>query len=123
MSMTTSTIFFGCVELFIETIGWGLFGFIVFRLLGVSQKQWYIDCLIIYAIFMLWNFWSNTYLLKLDITIGNQEVSDLFNHDINSLFEMDYFDYVLGFGQLLLGYWIGRWMLKKLVVLSIGDQK
>lgn len=114
MSMTTSTIFFGCFELLIESMGWGLFGFLAFRLLGGWQKRWYIDWLIIYTIFMLWNFWSNTYLLKLDITIGNQEVSDLFNHDLNSLFEVGYFDFVLGAGQIFLGYWFGRWVLKRL---------
>ena len=74
MNIIVSTVFYCVIEFLIEAIGWGLFGYLFFRFIGMKEKYWYWDWLIVVGIFLLWDYWSNTYLIKLDISIGNQEV-------------------------------------------------
>ncbi|MDH3890097.1 MAG: hypothetical protein OEV49_03355 [candidate division Zixibacteria bacterium] len=114
MSILLELIIFGAVDLLLESLAWGTCGYIFFRFIGINKKYWYWDCLFVFAVYLLWLFWSNAFVMSLDISISNQEFLTLIDNDVSGLFETDYFDVVIGALEIFLGYLIGRHVLGKL---------
>ena len=112
--MLILTCIYGAIELIVTSIVWGSFGYIFFRFIGVKEKYWYWDCMLVFILLMVWEISLNAYLTKLDISIGNQEVLAFLNYDVKGLFETDYLDFVLGGLEIFLGYMLGKFILKKL---------
>jgi len=116
MCMVILTCIYGIIEFIVETIAWGSFGYIFFRFIGIKEKYWYWDCMLVFLILMLWEFILKAYFIKLEISIGNQEVLAFLDYDIKNLFRIDYLDFVFGALEILLGYLFGMLILKKLKI-------
>ena len=114
MNMIISTFIYAVGIFILASIAWGSFGYFFFRLIGVKEKYWFFDCLLVYVIRMLWKFAIDAYLMKLDISIGNQEVLALINYDVKGLFMTDSLDFIICALEILLGYMLGKSILKKL---------
>jgi hypothetical protein len=52
-------------------------------------------------------------VMKLDISIGNQEILAFLGDDLKGLFETDYLDAIFGALEVFLGYMLGKFMLKR----------
>jgi len=115
MSIITSTVLYGGIEFLFDAIGWGLFGYLLFRCFGVKEKYWYLDWIVVSSLFIIYEFWGNSYMIKLNISIGNKEFLRFVCSDVNSLFEMHFVDVLVNAIQILIGYMVGKLALKRLL--------
>ena len=113
MDIIIYTIIYGSIDIVFEAIGWGTFGYVFLRFLGFKEKYWYCNWLIIFLAFLFWDIWANTYLMKLDISIGNKEVLAFLDNDLDGLFGTDFFDIFFNATEIFLGYLIGRYIFKR----------
>ena len=90
MDIITYTLIYGSIDIVLETVGWGTFGYVFLRFLGFKEKYWYWNWLIVFLAFLFLDIWANAYLMKLEISIGNKEVLAFFDNDLNGLFETDF---------------------------------
>lgn len=101
--------------LIIDSITFGLLGYIIFKLLKGNDKHWYIGALITSIVFLCWDgYISRNIVKKLDISIGNETILKLLNYDIGKIFEVAPSDIVIIFVQMFLGFKIGQIIIKKI---------
>jgi len=112
--------FLGIATLIImEILVWGTMGYFLFRLLGMNEKRWRLECLILIIAFSVFTIWDNYLLMNLDLSISNPEIITFFDNlgiDINSneFFEMDGLDTIWVVVEVLIGYKIGKILLNKI---------
>ncbi len=114
MGVIGSLIIFCGIEFLAEMFFWGTGGYLLFRLLGVKEEYWIWDCLGLCVVFIFVQFWFCDLMINLDLSVGNKEVLDFFDNDINSLFRVEIFDIFSACAEIFFGYWIGKLILKKL---------
>lgn len=102
--------------LILDSITFGLLGYVIFKLLKGNDKYWYIGALFTSIIFLLWDgYISRNIVKKLDISIGNEIVLKLLNYDIGKIFEVTPSDVVIIFVQMFLGFKIGQIIVNKIL--------
>ena len=114
MSVINSLIAHDIVEMVIESIAWGSFGYLFFRIIGVKEKYWYWDCLVVFLVLLLWTYMSNLLMIKLDLSTGNKEVLAFLDNDYNSLFETNYLHILFCALEVFCGYVFGKYLLNRL---------
>lgn len=112
MSIITSTIVYGIVAYLIDALAWGTVGYMFFRLIGIKEKYFVYDCLLVIIIYTFWEYWTLTFIEKLDITSGNEELLAFIGDDISYLFKMEFSDVVIGVLLIFGGYMLGMYMLR-----------
>lgn len=92
----------------------GVCGYVFLKILGISDSGWYWKWVPVFIAFIGFELWTNAYLLKLDISIGNNRVLAILDNDVNTLFKMDTFDYIFGGLEIFVGYFIAMVLIKKI---------
>ena len=116
MSVEVNTILYVGVESIFEALAWGLSGYVALRLLGIPRKYWYMEIPLITLVFVAWQYWTNSYLKSLHISIGNEDFLRFIGTDTSGLFRIDFFDYIFSLLQIFAGYFLIRWLTDRIGV-------
>jgi hypothetical protein len=119
--MLLNIIILSIIETLLEIFAWGTFGYLFFRFIGVNEKHWRWDYLLITTLFVIYEYSSNYFLIKLDISIGNQELLKLLDNNVNSLFETDWSSILFCAAEVFAGYTLGKIILRKLQKRNMPD--
>ena len=105
-----SIIIFGVIEFLISSLSFGTCGYFMFRLFKLKERI-FLEIIILFLLLISWEYWLNSFLQKLDITIGNPEIIKLIGNNVNLLFATDFIDIIFALLQILLGYFLGKKLL------------
>ena len=113
MDIILNTVLIGVYGYITTLIGWGTGGYVLLRFLGFKDKGWYWQWVTVYVGYTIAEIWGNNYFLDLGITISNARVVEFLNNDINSLFELNFFDYFFNAFIIFTGFILGRFLVRK----------
>ena len=106
--MVAELLLYALLDVLLLIICWGIAGYLLFRILGVSEEKSHYDFAIVCLICITTDYWFQTLLYKLDIVIGNQEFLEIFGEDTEWLFEFGWFDVISDVAIIYAGYFIGQ---------------
>ena len=107
--MISSIVIFGTIEFIIYSLSFGTCGYLIFRSLKLKEKK-FLEISVLFVLLVLWEYWLNDFLGKLDLTIGNVEIIKLLGNNISPLFTVDLIDLLFSIFQIVFGYFLGKKM-------------
>ena len=115
MSLEMMIIAYFTIETLLMCLAWGSFGYILFRAIGIREKHWYFDCLLVFGVLVLWTYFTDSLVTRVDLRIANPEAIRLLGYDVFDLWETTYVDIIHAGAVVLLGYMFGRFVWRRLI--------
>lgn len=109
---------FWALNLILDTITFGLLGYVIFKILKGNDRHWHIGALIASLLFLSLNYLTSYIVKGLDISIGNEAILRFLNYDIEKVFEIKTSDIIIIFVQMFAGFKIGQVIVKKILKLA-----
>ncbi len=103
------------ITLIVESLTYGATGYLIFKLLRGNDRHWLMGVFITFLFFVLWNeYISNKMCRTLEITINNKAFLNLLGEEAKNLFTTDFFDMLVAFVQILVGFKIAQILVRKI---------
>ena len=104
---------FGFISIILDSVLWGVAGYIFYRLMGGKDDKWIFGALALGVVFFVWDsIIANQIFNKVGFSIQDQEVSNFIGDVLGSL---DLFDVLISFAFSIVGFKVGQILVNKVI--------